>query len=100
MVVGKSTRRLPLRDLLTHAEKASRDLGEQLRATLWPRLSEFRDLSRPVRRHSHYPTLVAVQNGLQKLQEAAEETNNLGEQLCDQLEDIRERARRERVSRI
>src|SRR6516164_1520560 len=58
MLTEKSTRRMPLRQLLTHSEKCSRDLVEHLRNGLIHVLTEYRELSRPVRRRSSYPTLL------------------------------------------
>jgi len=99
MVIERAGRRMTLRQLMTHAEKLSRDLIQQGRATLSMRLSEFRDLSRPVRRRSGYPTLLAVQNALNHLQEAHDETKHFAEQLHEELLDIRERAKREQANR-
>jgi hypothetical protein len=99
MATDQSTRRMTLRQLLTHSEKCSRDLVEHVHATLLSRVADFRDLSRPVRRRSHYPKLIAVHNAQRKLKEAGEETQVLAEYLYEQLQDIRERARRERSSR-
>ena len=65
-----------------------------------PRMTDFRDLSRPIRRRSHYPTLLALLNSLKKLQEAGVETNALAEYLLEQMQDIREHAKRERVNRL
>ena len=59
-------RRMTLRQLLTHSEKCTRDLIEHFQATLLPRVTDFRDLSRPVRRKSHYPTMVALLNALNR----------------------------------
>jgi hypothetical protein len=98
-MVEKPARRMTLRQLLIHSEKCSRDLIEQINATLMSRIADFRDLSRPVRRKSHYPTLIAVMNSLAKLEQANTEIQNLVEYLGDQLEEIREHARRERVNR-
>ena len=58
MPFERNLRRLPLRDLLTDAEKRNRDLIEHLHNTWLARAADLRDLSRPVRRRSHYPTLV------------------------------------------
>jgi hypothetical protein len=99
MMVEKPARRMTLRQLLIHSEKCSRDLIEQINATLMPRIADFRDLSRPVRRKSHYPTLIAVMNSLSKLEQANTEIQNLVEYLGDQLDEIRDHARRERVNR-
>jgi len=99
MVVERASRRMTLRQLLTHAEKQTRDLIEQYRAQLSVRLNDFRDLSRPVRRRSSYPALVAVRNALNKVTEAAEESQSECDTIYEVLADIRERARREQVSR-
>jgi hypothetical protein len=52
-----------------------------------------------VRRRSHYPTLVAVNNSLQGMLQAHAETMELLEHIESQLQEIREHARRERVNR-
>jgi hypothetical protein len=94
MMTEKSVRRMPLRDLLTHTEKYTRDLIEQLRAALIPNLTEIRELSRPVRRRSSYPTLVAVNNSLRKMQQTTEEVRHMVEYLEDRLQEIRTHSRR------
>ena len=96
----KLLRRMTLRQLLTHSEKCSRDLIEHLSASMLPRVTEFRDLTRPVRRRSHYPTLLAVQNSLKRLQQVADEAQALSEYLNEHLQAIREHASRERVNRL
>jgi len=95
----KPIRRMTLRQLLTHAEKSSRELAELVQATLLVRISDFRDLSRPIRRRSHYPTMLALQNALRRLTEASEETQNMITYLNENLEAIREHAQREKVNR-
>jgi hypothetical protein len=99
MVVERAARRMTLRQLLIHSEKCSRDLIEQLSGTLMPRVSDFRDLSRPVRRKSHFPTLIALLNSLSKLEQANTEIQVLVDYLYEHLEEIREHARRERINR-
>lgn len=99
-MIEQNTRRLTLRQLLTHSEKCVRDLLEHFQATLLPRVSDFRELSRPVRRRSHYPTLIAVQNSLKNMQQTGHQTIDLLEHLQEQLHEIREHARRERVNRM
>ena len=94
MTGEKSVRRMPLRQLLTHAEKHTRDTLEHLRAALIPSLTEFRELSRPVRRRSSYPTMVAMQNALRKVQQATDETRQMVEYLLSRLEEIKEHSRR------
>jgi hypothetical protein len=100
MPVERPARRMTLRQLLTHSEKCVRDLVEHLQATTMPRFADFRDLSRPVRRRSHYPTMMALMNALKKLNEAGVETNALADYLHEQLEHIREHAQREKVNRM
>ncbi|MCS7046935.1 MAG: hypothetical protein NZO58_11310 [Gemmataceae bacterium] len=65
-----------------------------------PRVSDFRDLSRPVRRRSHYPTMLAVQNALRKLTESAAEMQKQADFLNEHLDAIRDHANRERVNRL
>jgi hypothetical protein len=100
MALDKPSRRMTLRQLLTHAEKCSRDLIEHLQGTLLLQVSDFRDLSRPVRRRSHYPTLLAVQNALKKLKAANSQIQTIADYLQEQLNEIREHAKRERVNRM
>lgn len=100
MAQERPGRRMTLRQLMTHAEKCSRDLIEHCHATLLSRFTDFRDLSRPVRRRSHFPTLLAIQNALNNLEQAGEETRAMAEYLFEQLQEIREHARRERASRL
>lgn len=101
MVVEKVVvRRMTLRQLLTHSEKCARDMIEHLHSTVLPRINDCRDLSRPVRRRSHYPTMVAVANSVNKAQKMGEETQALAEYLHECLQDIRERARKEKVTRL
>jgi hypothetical protein len=94
MMTDKSTRRMPLRQLLTHTEKYSRDLIEYLRATMLPQLTEMRELSRPVRRRSSYPTMVTMSNALRKVQQAAEEARQMVDYLQSRLEEIKTHSRR------
>jgi hypothetical protein len=100
MAIERPARRMTLRQLLTHAEKCSRDLIEHLQSTLLPQISDFRDLSRPVRRRSHYPTLLALQNALKKITANREEALAISTYLYEQLEEIRQHAKRERVNRM
>jgi hypothetical protein len=99
MISEKSFRRLPLRELLTDAEKRARDLIEHFTVTWVARAADLRDLSRPVRKRSHYPTLLALQNALQKVVQTNEETRHLIEYLSHELQEILDHARREQVNR-
>ncbi len=99
MVNEKPVQRMTLRQRLTHVEKRARDLIEHIHAALLPRHTDFRDLTRPVRRRSHYPTLLALHNALNKLTQGAAETQDMADYLNENLQDIREHARRERANR-
>lgn len=99
MAIEKPYRRLPLRDLLTDAEKRSRDAADKIHNLLLVSLSDLRDLSRPLRRKSHYPTLLALQNSLQKALEMIAEVGELIQYMERQLTEIRDHARRERFNR-
>jgi hypothetical protein len=98
MLTDKPTRRLPLRDLITDAEKRNRAIIEQM-TTWFDRATDLRDLSRPLRKRSHYPTFLALQHAIQKMVQVAEETDVLLGVLVQQLEEINEHARRERLNR-
>lgn len=99
MAVDRPARRMTLRQLLTHSEKCSRDLAEHLRSALLPKNTDCRELSRPIRRRSHYPTVIALLNSLQKLIQADQEDQVLADYLYEQLEEIRDHAKREKVNR-
>jgi hypothetical protein len=99
MALDKPARRLPLRDLMTDAEKRSRDIVEHFNAAWLLRISDLRDLSRPVRRKSHYPTFQALLNSLNKLLASHEEAEEMIAYLSQQLDEIREHTRRERLAR-
>ena len=95
MASDKPFRRMPLRQLLTHSEKCSRDLIEHLRSTLGPILSEFRELTRPVRRRSPYPSMVTMRNALRKVEQANQEAHQMAEYLQQRLEEIQRHGHRQ-----
>jgi hypothetical protein len=99
MAQDKPFRRLTLRELTAHAEKSAHAVIDHLESTLLVQISDFRDLSRPVRRRTHYPALVAVNNALKNLMAVATETQALANELREQLEEIYDRANRERINR-
>ncbi len=94
MLTEKSVRRMPLRQLLMHSEKCTRDLIEHLLASLLPYLTEYRELSRPVRRRSSYPSMITMHNALRKAQQASDETRQMIEYLLSRYEDIVEHSKR------
>jgi hypothetical protein len=100
MGAEKPIRRMTLRQLLTHSEKCARDLADLVHTNFMARVSDFRDLSRPVRRRSHYPTMLAVQNALRKLTESSDQMQGLADFLNEHLDAIRDHANREKVNRM
>lgn len=92
-------RRLPLRQLLASSDKAARELAELVHTHLLPRIADFRDLSRPVRRKSQFPTLVAFQNGLRRMMEANEQMKTMLSVLQEHLDVIRDHAQKEKLNR-
>ena len=99
MAPERTYRRLPLRDLITETEKRARDAAEHIGTTWLTRITDLRDLSRPVRRKSNYPTLLALQNALQRFVQLSRETDEMMDQLEQQSTDIRDHAKRERLNR-
>jgi hypothetical protein len=99
MAIEKSFRRLPLRDLMTDAEKRTRDLIEHMNVTWLAQANELRDLSRPLRKKSHYPTLKALHNALDRLLQTDRDTAVLIDHLSQELEEICAHAQRERANR-
>jgi len=91
---------MTLRQLLTVAEKCSRDLIEQLQTTVLGQISDFRDLSRPVRRRSHYPTMISLQNAMKKMLKAHQDAEHIAATLRQHMETIRDHAKRERVNKL
>ncbi len=69
------------------------------RLAVAPRVAEFRDLSRPVRRRSHYPTLKSMRNALTRLQDAEREITAMVEYLLEQLKLIQDQAARDAETR-
>jgi hypothetical protein len=85
-----------LQELLTQTDKHTHALSEWLRNTLPSSLSEMSDLSRPHRKHSAYPTLVALQNGLQNLGNTATELQQNGAAMLEWLRQIDENVQRQK----
>jgi hypothetical protein len=89
---------MTLRQQMTHCEKLTRDLIEHVNSTLMTNITDLRELSRPVRKKSHYPTMVAMANSLNKVTQSTAETTECLEYLQEQLHEIRDHAQRERLT--
>src|SRR5262245_36931256 len=98
-MADKALRRLPLRKLLASSDKATRELADLVHTHLLPRVADFRDLSRPVRRKSHFPTMLAFHNGLRRVIEANEKMHAMVVTLQEHLDAIRDHAQREKLNR-
>jgi hypothetical protein len=98
-MADKPLRRLPLRQLLASSDRTTRDLAELVHTHLMPRIADFRDLSRPVRRKSQFPTVLAFHNGLRRLMEAGDRLQTSITVLQEHLEAIRDHAQREKLNR-
>jgi hypothetical protein len=94
----KPLSRLSLRQLLTSTDKTSREMAELVYTHFVPRVSDFRDLTRPVRRKSQYPSMVAFHNGLRRLVEAHDQLDGLIRQMQEHLEAIRDLGQRARTN--
>src|SRR5438270_8021640 len=99
MAIEKSSRRLPLRDLLIVAEKHTRDLIEKVGSDWLKTIADLRNLSRPVRKRSPFPTLVALHHAMENTLKSQDELAEMMELLTHELEDIRDHARREKLNR-
>jgi hypothetical protein len=95
----KTLRRLPLRQLLASSDKAARELADMMYTNLLPRIADFRDLSRPVRRKSQFPTLIAFNNGLRRMLEAHDQITVMLSVLHEHLDAIRDHAQKEKLNR-
>lgn len=92
-------RRMTLRQIVTHTDKCVRDCQEHIQVSQLEQISDVRDLSRPVRRRSQYPRMIAVQNAINRMMELQEETDGLIDQMLEFLNEIRDHARRELTNR-
>lgn len=87
--------RMTLQELVTQAQKCTRELGEHFHAGLFNALADFHEVSRPVRKKSRYPTVQTLKNSLDKFSEAAEETILLCDLLLEFLAETLRRAQAE-----
>ena len=97
---NKPVRRLTLRQLLNQAEKCTANVIECCKTHFMKEASEYRGLSRPVRRRSTFPSMMAMQNSLRKFEEANKNLHALADYLHEHLDAIRDHANRERVNRL
>lgn len=92
---AKPTVRMTLQELLTQAQKCARDLCEHFHAGVFNALTDFHEVSRPIRKRSRFPTVQAFKNSLDKFSEVAEETLLLSDLLLEFLNETLRRAKAE-----
>ena len=73
------------RSQLVAAERSTRELIEHFQHNVLGRAAELRELSRPVRRRSHYPTLARLVQSLRQMETTCEEALILGDFLEEDL---------------
>ena len=99
MALDKQSRRLTLRDMLTSAEKHTRDLIDKVQKDWLAKASDLRDLSRPMRKRSPYPTLLALKHALENMLKVQDEMANQVDNLLHEVDEIRDQVKRERLGR-
>jgi len=99
MVVERPLDRLPLRQILSQASRITHEISEITNKTFQTRLNDLHELSRPTRKKSHFPTIVALQNGVHHYEQSSKELLALLKSLEDHLQAIRDQANRARVER-
>ena len=99
MVSDRPIRRMTLRELLTHAGKMTHEVSDLTNRSFQSRLADLRDLSRPTRRNSQYPSVISLQNAVLHYAEGSRELLDVMASLEEHVQAIREQASRARFER-
>jgi hypothetical protein len=99
MPTEKPLRRMTLHDLLKSVSRSARELTEQTRGDFVGHLSDCRELSRPARARSRYPSFIAFYNAFRRIEEAQEENQERYQTLLKQLRMVRKVARKQVAER-
>jgi hypothetical protein len=99
MAVERPLDRMPLRNILAQASKITHEIADLCNKNMPPRLADLHELSRANRKKSHYPTIVAVENGVHHYRETSTEILNLVKSLEEHLDAIRQQSNRARMER-
>ncbi len=99
MAAEKSSRRLPLRDLLTDAERRTRAAVEMITTQLLQHVADLRDLSRGQQRKKGPASIIALLHAIDRVVEDASDLSRPLDELHAELEEIHEHANRERFNR-
>jgi hypothetical protein len=98
-VAVERRRRLPLRDLLTDAERRTRGLMEVLNSQVLQRAAELRDLARGQQRKKGPTSIIALLHAIDRVVQEVSEMSKPLDELHAELEEIHEHANRERFNR-
>ncbi|MFO0946172.1 MAG: hypothetical protein U1D30_09540 [Planctomycetota bacterium] len=85
-------RRIPLREVLNHAEHRTRELVDHLRTDIAPTVTELHQLTRPKRKKSPYPSIRSVCNLEERLRHAVERAEQITAEIEACIAAIEERA--------
>lgn len=96
MVKTTPRRRMTLLELLVKVEKEAHELCASVRSNLWSAQSDAHDLSRPTRKRSHFPTVLALHNSLDNLQVVNDELDRRVQEFQEFLQEIDEHLQRDR----
>lgn len=99
MVSDRPVARMTLRQLMTQAGRLTRDISDLASKSFQSRLADLHDLSRPTRRKSQYPQVVALQNSVQNYSKCAGELFEMLDSLDEHMQAIRDQAQRARYER-
>lgn len=99
MVSERPLNRLPLRDVLAQASRLMHEIAEFANKTYQNGVTDLHELSRPARKKSHFPTVVALENGLIHYEANGKELDRLLASLEDHIKVIREQGNRARNER-
>jgi hypothetical protein len=99
-MIEKTLNRMTLRDLLIHTEKMSRDVTESVHTQFMPKVTEFRDLARTMRKKSQFPTLHTIDNSMHRVEISIEELRTLMTTIDENATLIAKRIQHERLDRM
>ena len=99
MASERTVSRMTLRDLMTQAGKLTREATEVAGKMYQERTSDLQDLSRTTRRKSQYPSVVSLQNAVQRFGDCSKDLLAIMASLDEHLEAIRDQSHTARLER-
>jgi hypothetical protein len=94
MAIEKPRRRMTLQELLVQLEKHAHAFEDFMKVSVYPQLGDLREMSRPRRKHSQYPTAVAMQNALEGLRSLSEELEKTTDAMMEWFAQVDEHVQR------